>query len=259
MYRGFFKRLFDVTISLVALPFIAILLLIFAPIIYFSDKGPIFYASNRLGRHGKTFRIIKLRSMYINSPDIRNADGSTYNSSDDPRVTKIGRFLRKTSIDELPQFINVVRGDMSIIGPRPDLPDHFDTYTYEEKQKLSVRPGITGYSQAYFRNSVDLKARLKNDIHYVNNLSFGLDFKILFSTIPAVLKSKGVHTSALTHVEDLALSEISELSELVEPEISKMESEMETESVSVMEIEDLVLVENEEYEGSLAGGDNESP
>ena len=224
MYRGFFKRMIDIVMSLMALPFVAMLVLIIGPIIYFWDRGPIFYVSPRVGRNGKTFSMIKLRSMYINAPDIRNADGSTYNGKDDPRVTGIGRFIRKTSIDELPQFINVLKGDMSIVGPRPDLPDHIEQYTPQERQKLTVRPGVTGYSQAYYRNSVDLKARLANDVYYTDKLSFWLDCKILFKTVPAVLSSKGVHIAAPAvdlsdvslDIKELAMSAQTSLSEAVE-------------------------------------------
>lgn len=114
IYR-FFKRLFDIILSLIALPFVLLLIVIFAPIIYFTDKGPVFYNAPRLGRKGKVFKMYKFRSMYVNAPDIKNADGSTYNGDDDPRVTKIGRFMRKTSIDEFPQFLNVLKGERGII------------------------------------------------------------------------------------------------------------------------------------------------
>lgn len=109
------KRFLDICISLIALPFVALVILIFAPIIYITDKGPIFYNAPRLGKKGKVFTMYKLRSMKINSPNIKNADGSTYNGENDPRVTPIGRFLRKTSIDELPQFLNVLKGERGII------------------------------------------------------------------------------------------------------------------------------------------------
>ena len=111
---------------------------IVAPIIYFSDKGPVFYNSNRLGKDGKIFKMYKFRTMKNNSPEIRNEDGSTFNSEDDPRLTKFGRLLRKTSLDETPQLINIIKGDMSIIGPRPDLPEHRELYTGNEERKLEV-------------------------------------------------------------------------------------------------------------------------
>lgn len=116
MYSRGIKRVFDFIIGLIALPFVLVITIIMAPIIYLNDKGPIFYNASRLGKNGKPFKMYKFRSMMVNAPDIRNEDGSTYNGDDDPRVTKVGRFMRKTSIDELPQFLNVFLGDSGIIG-----------------------------------------------------------------------------------------------------------------------------------------------
>ena len=121
MYKYFFKRLIDICIGLVALPFVLIIIVVLGSIIYFTDRGPIFYNANRAGKDYKPFKMFKLRSMYVNSPDLKNPDGSTYNSDDDPRVTPIGRFMRKTSLDEFPQFLNILKGDISFIGPRPKL------------------------------------------------------------------------------------------------------------------------------------------
>ena len=116
MYVKVGKRAIDFIIGLIALPFILLVTVVMAPLIYFNDKGPIFYNAARLGKNGKPFKMYKFRSMMVNAPDIRNEDGSTYNGDDDPRVTKVGRFMRKTSIDELPQFLNVFLGDSGIIG-----------------------------------------------------------------------------------------------------------------------------------------------
>lgn len=198
MYKNFFKRLFDILVSLIALPFVLLILAVFAPIIYFTDKGPVFYNAPRLGKNGKVFKMFKLRSMYVNAPDIRNADGSTYNGDDDPRVTKVGRFMRKTSIDELPQFLNVLIGDMSLIGPRGHLTtgyQGFEKLSERHQRRLAVRPGITGYNQAYFRNSVSMEERVNNDIYYVDNLSFALDVRILFKTVATVLKRENVYVT----------------------------------------------------------------
>lgn len=192
MYRNYVKRLFDLAFAIVLLPVWALILVIVGPMIYFEDRGPVFYNAPRLGRNGKVFIMYKFRSMKVNSPDLRNADGSTFNAKDDPRLTRIGRFLRETSIDETPQILNVIKGDMSLIGPRPDLPDHIREYDEREKRKLEVRPGITGYNQVYYRNSLPWKERLLNDVYYVDHLSFLLDLRIFLKTITSVFKRDAV-------------------------------------------------------------------
>ena len=198
MYKSFFKRFFDILISLFAMPFVGLILLIFAPIIYFTDKGPVFYNAERLGKNGKIFKMFKLRSMKVNAPNLLNPDGSTYNGDDDPRVTAVGRFMRKTSIDELPQFLNVLIGDMSLIGPRAHLTKSYKGYELLDEvrqRRLQVRPGITGYNQAYFRNSVTSEEKLLNDVYYVDNLSFALDVKVFFKTIFSVLKRENIYVN----------------------------------------------------------------
>ncbi|ESU34254.1 UDP-phosphate galactose phosphotransferase [Bacillus sp. 17376] len=192
MYKNFFKRIFDLILALIALPFWFIILIIIGPIIYFQDKGSIFYNAPRLGKDGKVFKMYKFRSMKMNAPDLRNNDGSTFNAEDDPRLTKIGKFIRKTSLDETPQLLNIIKGDMSIIGPRPDLPEHLELYEGNEERKLEIRPGVTGYNQAYFRNTVPWKERIQNDIYYINHLSWWLDIKIFFKTAISVLKREDV-------------------------------------------------------------------
>lgn len=192
MYKNFFKRIFDFILALIALPFWFIILVIVGSIIYIQDKGSIFYNASRLGKDGKVFKMYKFRSMKMNAPDLRNEDGSTFNAEDDPRLTKIGKFIRKTSLDETPQLLNIIKGDMSIIGPRPDLPEHRELYEGNEEKKLEIRPGITGFNQAYFRNTVPWKERIKNDIYYINHLSFWLDIKIFFKTATSVLKREDV-------------------------------------------------------------------
>ena len=198
MIYKFFKRLIDIIISLVALPFVLVAIAIFAPIIYFTDRGPVFYNAPRLGMHGKVFKMYKLRSMKVNAPDIKNADGSTYNGEDDPRVTKVGKIMRKTSIDELPQFFNVLKGDMSFIGPRAHLTTNYKGYDLLDephRRRLDVRPGITGYSQAYFRNSATKEQKIVNDVYYVDNMSLWLDIKIIFRTVFSVLAQKNIYVS----------------------------------------------------------------
>lgn len=131
--------------------------------------------------------------MYVNAPDLRNSDGSTFNSNDDPRVTPIGKFLRKTSIDELPQLLNVLIGDMSFVGPRPTLTGTpVEEYDDILKKRASVRPGVTGYAQAYYRNSISQDEKFNKDCFYVDNISFFFDVKILWKTFFSVLKSDNV-------------------------------------------------------------------
>ena len=196
MYSKFGKRILDFLIGLISLPFLFIVTIIMAPLIYVNDRGTVFYNASRLGKNGKPFKMFKFRSMMVNAPDIRNEDGSTYNGDDDPRVTSIGRFMRKTSIDELPQFLNVFLGDMSLIGPRPDPLDDMQIYTEHQKKKLAVRPGITGYNQAYFRNSVEQNEKFEHDVYYAEHISFKLDVKIFFKTIATILARDNVYNNA---------------------------------------------------------------
>jgi undecaprenyl phosphate N,N'-diacetylbacillosamine 1-phosphate transferase len=201
MYKKYFKRIFDLILSLIALPFWFIILILVALIIYFQDKGPIFYNAPRLGKNGEIFKMYKFRSMKVNAPDIRNEDGSTFNSEDDPRLTKIGKFIRKTSLDETPQLLNIIKGDMSIIGPRPDLPEHRELYEENEERKLEVRPGVSGYNQAYFRNTVPWKERIQHDIYYIDHLSLWLDIKIFFKTAVSVLKREDIYVVPANSIE----------------------------------------------------------
>ena len=193
IYSIFIKRGFDIILSLIVMPFLVLSIIIFAPLIKYSDRGSIFYNALRLGYNGKTFIMYKLRTMKVNAPDIRLADGSTYNGEDDPRQTKIGKFLRSTSLDELPQILNVLKGDMSFVGPRPDLPEHIQQYEDSEIEKLNVKPGITGYNQAYFRNTIEWKERLKNDVVYARNISFLFDAKIIVHTIGTLLLRRNIY------------------------------------------------------------------
>ena len=195
MYKKFLKRLFDILISILFLIPLSIIFIIVSVAIFIEDRGPIIYSGERLGKNGKVFKKYKFRSMHVNSEDIRNADGSTYNSKNDPRVTKVGHFIRETSIDELPQIINVLLGDMSIIGPRASLSNSLSGYSSDELDKLKVRPGITGYSQAYFRNSLSSREKRLKDAWYANNVSLWLDIKILFKTFSTVLLRKGLYTN----------------------------------------------------------------
>lgn len=198
MYRHFFKPLFDFLGALLMLPFVLVVLLVFGPIIYFTDRGSIFYNAPRTGLLCRQFKMFKLRSMYKNAPDLRNDDGSTYNADDDPRVTPIGRFLRKTSLDEFPQFLNVLLGQMSFVGPRPTLGGYFSDFDNLEgdlQRRFTVKPGITGYAQAYFRNSISQEEKFHWDAYYADHQSMLLDIKILFRTFFAVARAKNINSS----------------------------------------------------------------
>lgn len=196
MYKHLFKRVLDIFISLLALPFIIVIGIFVGIAIWLDDRGSIFYLASRRGKDGKIFKMYKFRSMKMNAPDIRNADNSTYNAPDDPRITKIGKFLRKTSIDELPQFLNVLLGDMSMIGPRPiTINKPLEDYDEKRRIRLEVRPGITGYSQAYFRNSITSEEKLEKDAWYARNVSMILDMKIIFATIQSVLFHSNIYNA----------------------------------------------------------------
>lgn len=193
MYLRFGKRVCDLVVSIVALPFVLIIIAVLAPIIHFEDKGPVFYNAPRVGKDGRDFKMYKLRSMRVNAPDLVMEDGSTYNGADDPRMTKIGAFMRRTSLDEIPQFLNVLKGDMSVVGPRPDLRRETELYEGDEGEKLTVKPGITGYAAVYGRNSLPWHDRLALDVYYVRNVTFALDVKVFFRTFATVFKQEGIY------------------------------------------------------------------
>lgn len=196
IYRKIVKRILDLILALIAFPFVLIICLIFGILIYVEDRGDIFYIAKRRGLNGSIFGMYKLRSMKMNAPDIRNEDNSTFNSANDPRVTKIGKILRKTSIDELPQVFNILKGDMSWIGPRPITIDRpVSEYDQKRIDRLKVRPGVTGYAQAYFRNNISQEEKLQLDAEYAKEISFLLDLKIVFKTIQIVLLQKNVYTN----------------------------------------------------------------
>ena len=198
-YRGVYqlviKRILDIVLCLIGLPVVLLVLIPVAIAIKLEDGGPIFYHSMRLGVGFKEFGMLKFRSMRLNAPDLRNEDGSTFNSKDDPRVTKIGKFLRETSLDEIPQLFNVLAGQMSFIGPRAGDVESKDTYEEDEKDKLLIRPGITGYTQAYFRNNLGVREKRLYDACYAHNVSFLLDVKILVRTVRTVLLHENIYTN----------------------------------------------------------------
>lgn len=194
MYH-FTKRLFDILVCVIALPFWLIIYIVVGTGIKIEDHGPIFYKAERIGKNCKKIYMLKFRSMVVNAENILNADGSTYNAKDDTRVTRIGKLIRETSLDETPQIFNVLKGDMSIIGPRASGWDALPTYKEDELDKMKVRPGITGYTQAYYRNSISVREKRLYDAWYANHASLWLDIKIFFKTIVTVLKHDNVYTN----------------------------------------------------------------
>lgn len=207
MYQRVIKRLIDLIVSIIALPFLLFLTAVIAIAIYIDDKGPVFYIAERAGKDGKAFRMLKFRSMKVNSPNLLNADGSTYNSPNDDRQTKVGKYLRKLSIDELPQIFNILKGEMSWIGPRPVLMSQAETFTEEEKGKFKVLPGITGYNQAYNRNQLTSHDERMSDAWYAENISFVLDLKIIFKTIETVLHPDRVYRNSDSDEANLEMKE----------------------------------------------------
>ena len=195
MYEKYIKRILDIILSILAFPFFALLFIIVGIMIKFEDGGRIFYKAERIGKNSKIFKMYKFRSMKENAPNILNPDGSTYNSKQDARLTKVGRFIRETSIDETAQIINVLKGDMSIIGPRASGAEVLETYKEDEKDKMKVKPGITGYTQAYYRNGLSVREKRIKDAWYANNVSFVLDCKIFFKTIQTVVKRENIYTN----------------------------------------------------------------
>ena len=190
--RAKLARARDLLIASLLLAILSPVLLACALAVRRSSRGPIFYRQWRLGLNGRPFELIKFRGMYHNAPDLYNRDGSAWVGGNDPRVTRVGRFLRRTSLDELPQLVNVLRGDMSLVGPRPDQVDKLRFYTETEKRKLNVRPGITGLAQVSGRNTISWECRKALDVQYVDRQSFWLDVSIFARTIPYVLFRKDV-------------------------------------------------------------------
>lgn len=196
----FAKRVFDILISFGTLLLLSPLFLVVAALVKL-DGGPVFLAQIRVGRHGRQFRMYKFRSMVVNAEQIfeelraknQHIDGVTFKMKDDPRITKVGKWLRKFSVDELPQFLNVFLGDMSLVGPRPCLPREVALYTLDQRRRLEVLPGITCFWQIGGRAEIDFSGQVQLDVRYIENHDFWGDIKILLKTIPAVLFGKGAY------------------------------------------------------------------
>ena len=191
MYKCFFKRFFDILISIFGLIVCAIPMLVVAIAIKIESKGPVFFKQERVGKNGKVYWMYKFRSMCVGAEQMQEG---VFCLKGDRRVTKVGKFIRATSIDEFPQFFNILKGDMSLIGPRPVLmyyPKKWEEYTEEELKRFKVRPGVTGWAAVHGRKTNTVEARFEYDNYYVDNLSFGLDFKIFFMTIKSVFTNEG--------------------------------------------------------------------
>ena len=187
MYRHFFKHIIDACIALIALLLISPLLLIITVWLHFANKGAgVFFLQERPGKNGKIFRVIKYKTM----TDERDEQGQLL--PDEKRLTAAGRFVRSTSIDELPQLFNVLKGDMSLIGPRPLLPQYLTLYSKEQARRHEVRPGISGWAQCHGRNTISWTQKFEYDVWYVDHLSFWTDLKIIGLTIKSVVKRSGI-------------------------------------------------------------------
>lgn len=197
MYQKFGKRAIDMLLSLIALIVLSPLLLITALAVKISSPGPVLFKQRRLGLHGKEFIMYKFRSMRVGA---EHTGSGVYSGKGDPRVTAVGRFIRKSSIDELPQCINVLKGDMAIVGPRPPLTYHpwpVEQYTEEQFHMFDVRPGITGWAQVHGRKGVEWHERIKMNVWYTQHVSLALDIKILFMTVFKILRNEdNVNTGA---------------------------------------------------------------
>ena len=196
MYKSFFKRLLDFLISACVLLIIWPILLLIAIFLHFANRGAgAFFTQARPGKNGKIFKVIKFKTM----TDEKDANGNLL--PDAQRLTKVGKFIRSTSLDELPQLINVLKGDMALIGPRPLLPEYLPLYSKEQARRHEVRPGITGWAQVHGRNAISWQEKFKLDVWYVDHCSLAVDLKIIWLTIMKVVKQEGISSSTSSTME----------------------------------------------------------
>lgn len=187
MYKNFFKPLSDYILSLLGLIILSPIFLIVSFALFFNNRGKVFFLQKRPGKNEKIFKIIKFRTMN----EKRDSEGNLL--SDTERLTTVGKIVRKTSLDEIPQLINVIKGDMSLIGPRPLLPQYIPLYNETQRKRHLIKPGITGWAQINGRNAIEWNKKFDFDVWYVNNLSFSLDLKIMFITLRKVMKLEGIN------------------------------------------------------------------
>lgn len=193
------KRVLDILISSIALIILSPIFFVIAILIKIDSKGPVFFKHTRIGKNGQLMKMYKFRTMYNNAEDMikeftpeqMKEWKENYKLTNDPRITKMGKFLRKTSLDELPQLINILKGDLSLIGPRPVIEEELEKYEDNKEKFLSIKPGLTGYWAANGRSNTSYEERMEMELFYIDNLSFQLDFKVFFKTIEAVVKRKG--------------------------------------------------------------------
>ena len=198
MYRGI-KRILNLLCSFVGVIVLSPFFLIISLLIKVTSKGPVFFVHERVGLNGKKFKLIKFRTMVNNaeemiasfSPEQKKEWEENYKLKDDPRITKIGKFLRRTSLDELPQLINILKGDMSIVGPRPVVDEELNWYGDKKDKLLSVKPGLTGWWAVNGRSNVPYPERCELELYYVDHISFALDVKIILKTLGAIIKKDG--------------------------------------------------------------------
>lgn len=196
MYKNFFKRFLDFWISLIVLIIISPILLVITIWLHFANKGAgAFFSQERPGKDGKIFKVIKYKTM----TDERDAEGNLL--PDEQRLTKVGKFVRSTSIDELPQLINVLKGDMALIGPRPLLPQYLPLYSPEQARRHEVRPGISGWAQCHGRNAISWTEKFKLDVWYVDHVSLATDLKVIWITIMKVIKRADINEAGHATME----------------------------------------------------------
>jgi len=195
LYENFIKRGLDSILSLIGLLLLSPILVIVITLLAIANQGKPFFFQSRPGKNEKLFKIVKFKTMN----NTKDSNGNLL--PDAERMTKIGTFVRKTSLDELPQLINVLKGDMSLIGPRPLLPEYLPLYSNEQKKRHAIKPGITGWAQVHGRNAISWESKFALDVYYVEHLSFWLDVKVLFLTIKKVLVREGVSSTTSTTME----------------------------------------------------------
>ncbi|MCU7598174.1 sugar transferase [Riemerella anatipestifer] len=202
MYRDFFKPIMDFTLALVGFLLLSPVFILVTIGLFFANQGKPFFFQKRPGKNERIFSIIKFKTMN----DKKDANGNLL--SDAERLTAIGKFVRKTSLDEIPQLLNVIKGDMSLVGPRPLLPQYLPLYNEEQKKRHNVRPGITGWAQVNGRNAISWQQKFEYDVWYVRNLSLSLDIKVLFLTVKKVFVSEGISQEGQATIEPFKGNEV---------------------------------------------------